>query len=628
MGGFLVSCSETDPAAEQEEGPSSAPATQSQATLGQIVIADGAGTWAEIDDPAADGWESEVLASQVQAQLEILGELLLRAEPVTGGELTPLLAQGFSGSPLLPAGLEVVFQDAGVRVERPAASAAVAAPQRAEAFAEAVNAVGRDFRNGKKGTAKFKVVVAETEDNRGPDGDLRLKTRQFVSLTAHSAKGMVEYHATWSTRWLKPAGDEETAPVLLTLEVSEFERSYTRDAHPQPWLTDCTEAILRSNSSYQQQILRGMNHWLERIPYRAALNRQGTPGVALGDVNGDGLDDLFLCQEPGLPNRLFLQQPHGRLRDVSEEWGVDWLQDSRSALLVDLDNDGRQDLAVAIFGAIVVAQNTGERFEIRAILPTRESTTTLTAADYDRDGRLDLYICAYTPDRTLDGNPQAIGPLGRRFIFHDAEDGSPNILFRNEVSPETGWRFTDTTAATGLDEFNTRWSYAAAWDDFDNDGDLDLYVVNDYGRNCLYQCEPGPDRAVRYRNIAGPADAEDRSQGMSGAWGDYDRDGWMDIYVANMFSAAGSRLTRQARFKPGISDDLRRRYQHFARGNTLLRNLGRPGDPGFRDTSVESGVTVGRWAWSSNFADLNNDGWEDLVVANGYITGEEDGGDL
>ena len=100
------------------------------------------------------------------------------------------------------------------------------------------------------------------------------------------------------------------------------------------------------------------------------LTRFGTPGIAVGDVNGDGLDDLYLCQEPGLPNRLFIQNENGTVSDVSREWGVDWLEDSRSAVIADLDNDGDQDLAVAIYGSIVIAANEDQRrFEIQTILP-------------------------------------------------------------------------------------------------------------------------------------------------------------------------------------------------------------------------------------------------------------------
>ena len=107
---------------------------------------------------------------------------------------------------------------------------------------------------------------------------------------------------------------------------------------------------------------------------------------------------------------------------------------------------------------------------------------------------------------------------------------------------------------------------------------------------------------------------------MSITWGDYDRDGWLDAYVSNMWSSAGNRITRQEQFKPGVSKVDKELYQYLARGNTLLRNLG---DGTFADVSVADGVTMGRWAWSSNFVDLNNDGWQDLFVANGYITTDD-----
>ncbi len=123
------------------------------------------------------------------------------------------------------------------------------------------------------------------------------------------------------------------------------------------------------------------------------------------------------------------------------------------------------------------------------------------------------------------------------------------------------------------------------------------------------------------------AGVEDSASGMGLTWGDYDRDGWVDLYVSNMFSAAGNRITFQENFKEGSAAEVRSRLQRFARGNSLFRNLGSERAPEFQDTSLEAAVTMGRWAWSSLFADLNNDGWEDLVVANGYIT-TDDTGDL
>ncbi|MCP4731572.1 MAG: VCBS repeat-containing protein [Roseibacillus sp.] len=91
-----------------------------------------------------------------------------------------------------------------------------------------------------------------------------------------------------------------------------------------------------------------------------------------------------------------------------------------------------------------------------------------------------------------------------------------------------------------------------------------------------------------------------------------------------MFSSAGNRITFQDQFKPGGDPTTRALYQRHARGNSLFRNLG---SGRFEDVSISSGTTMGRWAWSSLFVDLDNNGWEDLLVANGFIT-QEDPGDL
>ena len=98
----------------------------------------------------------------------------------------------------------------------------------------------------------------------------------------------------------------------------------------------------------------------------------------------------------------------------------------------------------------------------------------------------------------------------------------------------------------------------------------------------------------------------------------------MDVFVSNMWSAAGNRVTYQTQFKADAPADVKRRIQRFARGNTLLRNSG---DGTFEDRSAPAAVEMGRWAWGSLFIDINNDGWEDVLVSNGYVT-TEDTGDL
>ena len=237
---------------------------------------------------------------------------------------------------------------------------------------------------------------------------------------------------------------------------------------------------------------------------------------------------------------------------------------------------------------------------------------TLAAADYDNDGDLDLYAGCYAARA-------ATQLVGRPVPYHDANNGARNALLRNDGRAQ----FTNVTRQVGLDENNRRFTMACAWEDFDNDGDLDLYVANDFGRNNLYRNDGGT-----FHDVAAELGVEDLSAGMSVSWGDANRDGLMDLYVSNMWSSAGNRVAYQRRFLGGHGDEQTRAdFQRHARGNSLFLNRTTSPSGGFDDVSEAAAVTLGRWAWSSRFADINNDGWEDLLVANGYIT-QDDTGDL
>ena len=107
---------------------------------------------------------------------------------------------------------------------------------------------------------------------------------------------------------------------------------------------------------------------------------------------------------------------------------------------------------------------------------------------------------------------------------------------------------------------------------------------------------------------------------MSAAFLDYDNDGRLDIYAGNMWTAAGQRITAAPGFKPDAPPEIRAIYRRHARGNSLFRNRG---DGTFEDVTLEARAEFGRWAWSSDAFDFDNDGWEDLYVVNGMFTRDE-----
>ena len=556
-------------------------------------------------DPGQDGWETEVVAEQAKKQL------LHLAERLAGHDLADILATEISAKVtsgrLRPAVFTEMFSEGGddkrILVRRAANGEELQAEyQGREALNRALDELAEPFSAATQVHVHVKVVrVTITEDSA--------ETTAYFEAGGHTPTGSLQQRATWECRWERSS---EGALQLTSIRASDFEEVSVDG----PWLVDCTEAVLGKNLSFREQLSFGLHHWLSRLGRVNGINVFSHSGMALGDVNGDGLDDIYVCQPGGLPNRLYIQQSDGTAIDRSQESGTDWLDHTSSALIVDLDNDGDQDLVAATDTGLLLMENDGTgQFQLRATLATRDTDTkSLSAADFDDDGDLDLYICidfAKQISLRTEANVE--------FVYHDANDGAANVLFRNDIGDDGTWRFTDVTKQVGLDTDNRRHSLANAWEDYDNDGDLDLYVANDYGQNCLYQNNGG-----HFTNVAVEANAVDSASGMSVSWGDYNHDGWIDLYVANMFSSAGNRITRNAQFKPGAEDEMRNIYSRFAKGNTLLENTG---NGQFREVSEAAGVEMGRWAWSSVFADINNDSWDDLLVANGYIT-TEDTGDL
>ena len=238
--------------------------------------------------------------------------------------------------------------------------------------------------------------------------------------------------------------------------------------------------------------------------------------------------------------------------------------------------------------------------------------TGAAAADYDRDGWLDIYFCLYI---YYQGTDQYKYPLP----YYDAENGPPNFMMRNNRDGT----FRDVTAECGLDRNNTRYSFCCGWSDYNRDGWPDLYVVNDFGRKNLYR----NNGDGTFTDVAPQTGVEDIGAGMSVCWFDYDNDGADDLYVADMWSAAGMRVSMQDIFQKDAPEEVRALYRKHARGNSLFRNGGLLSNNSatFEDTSASAGVEMGRWSWSSDAWDFDNDGFPDLYIANGMISGASRG---
>ncbi|MDJ0838815.1 MAG: VCBS repeat-containing protein [Acidobacteriota bacterium] len=546
-----------------------------------------------IDNPHADGWNTEVLSEDAKKQLKKLVHILDHPNAMKADVFKGLLDPEFSTGPVRPDGLENVYEGGGIVVRRPKSLNGGQTYKGAEGLLQAMKALAAPYATAPEARAAVKLFRIKMEDGS-------FTTKSYVETHADLDDGSLQQNALWRCRWRVPQPGKK--PKLMGISLEAYEE--TRVTNPKGMLfSEVTEAVLGANPSFKQQIAYGVNHWLTRLDGMLGLDFNAYQGLAVGDANGDGLDDVYICQNGGLPNRLYLQNPDGTATDVSERAGVDWLELTRSALFLDLDNDGDQDLVVAAKPQLLFLENDGRaRFTLRNRISAGDDVYSITAADYDKDRDLDLYICNYRDQNDLsDVIPTPIP-------YHNANNGGRNRLLNNLGN----WKFEDGTAAAGLDEQNTRFTFAASWEDFDNDGDLDLYVANDFGHNNLYRNDGG-----RFRDIAPEAGLTDSSFGMGVTWADVNRDGHMDVYVSNMFSAAGSRVTTQEKFKPNQNQASRARYQRLAKGNSLFLNNG---DGSFKDISDEAAVTMGRWSWSSNFADLNNDGWEDIMVANGYIT--------
>ncbi|MBV8551677.1 MAG: VCBS repeat-containing protein [Acidobacteriaceae bacterium] len=444
-------------------------------------------------------------------------------------------------------------------------------------------------------TAEFQVTKIEASPGR-------LTTRVRYELVGTGTDFYREQRVgSWQFEWEAASSGEYRIKRWRA-------RDEVRSRSAAPFYADLTPQAFGANSSYSAQMLRGVDYWRTVLDGACGIDIYGHNGVSVGDIDDDGFDDVYVCQPAGLPNRLYRNRGDGTFEDITKTSGVGILENTACALFADFDNDGRQDLVVVrANGPLLFLNQGGGKFRQKhdafqfASIP-QGTFTGASAADYDRDGWLDIYFCLYV---YYQGTNQYKYPVP----YYDAENGPRNFLMRNNRDGT----FRDVTRESGLDQNNTRYSFCCGWSDYNRDGWPDLYVVNDFGRKNLYR----NNGDGTFTDVAKQAGVEDVGAGMSVCWFDYNNDGADDLYVADMWTAAGERISMQEDFKKEASKEVRALYRKHAMGNSLLRNNG---SAAFEDASA-AGVGMGRWSWSSDAWDFDHDGFPDLYIANGMLTG-------
>jgi hypothetical protein len=416
-------------------------------------------------------------------------------------------------------------------------------------------------------------------------------------------------------------------------------------ASPKRLFVEALDSALRApqdpktlrRSQHYEAALKFYREGMKKMPhpYFAPISANQKEGIAVADVNGDGFDDIYVTVRLG-KNMLLVNHGDGTFTEESAKYHLDLPGHTTCAIFADFDNDG--DLDVMLGRSLLrtsYLENRGGVFyqpPIPKFMPM--AVISMSAADYNGDGLLDIYLCTYRPappagsgagggfaQAAKEGDfdwpdefftPEEAKEFRRQLKEHRQSAGvnvldqlgPPNVLLVNrgggqfEIAPE------NSTVGSW------RNSLQATWCDYNQDGRPDLYIANDWGPAVLFRND-GP---AGFKDLTSELGLTFSGFSMGVSWGDYDNDGRDDLYVSNMYSQVGRRIIAHI-------PELNKMFDVAASGNFLYH---READGKFKQLAglEPPAMTVmnAGWSWGGNFTDFDNDGFLDIYVLSGYYT--------